>query len=143
MKKILALTIAILGLLFNLANATEVQKMADTKEMEGIKNALNLYVQAAIEGNSKVAQPAFAMWATMSYAQDGKLITVPIQELYNYFDQTGPHPASYTIISSQIAVDVAVVSIESKFGNAKFDDMFTLVKDGNNWKIISKVYHLK
>ncbi|WP_176763536.1 nuclear transport factor 2 family protein [Pedobacter antarcticus] len=32
--------------------------------------------------------------------------------------------------------------IESQFGPDKYADMFTLVKDGNNWKIISKIYHV-
>lgn len=36
-----------------------------------------------------------------------------------------------------------MVRIESKFGEAQFSDMFTLVKDGADWKIVSKVYHAK
>lgn len=43
----------------------------------------------------------------------------------------------------KVAGDVAVVSIDSRFGDTSFDDMFTLVKDGDDWKIVSKVYHIK
>ncbi len=35
-----------------------------------------------------------------------------------------------------------MVSIDSKFGDAEFTDIFTLVKDGD-WKIVSMVYHTK
>lgn len=63
--------------------------------------------------------------------------------LYDYYDQTGPHSASYEISSCSMADDVAMVRIESKFGESEFSDMFSLVKDGTDWKIVSKVYHVK
>lgn len=140
------LPLLLAGLIFSLAyaNTMEDQKMGEkNQEMAEITKALNMYRDAAIKGDSKVAQPAFAPLATMSYAENGRLVTVPIKELFNYYDKTGPHVASYEVVSSEIAGDVAVVSIDSKFGDAKFDDMFTLVKDGNAWKIVSKVYHVK
>lgn len=147
MIKYFMASLALFALIFNLnlAYAAENQAMAttDSKEMAAITKALNMYIDAAIKGDSKIAQPAFAPLATMSYAENGKLVTVPIKELFEYYDKTGPHQASYEIVSSTIAGDVATVSIDSKFGDAKFDDMFTLVKDGNEWKIVSKVYHLK
>lgn len=146
MKKFFMLPLLLAGLIFSLAyaNTMEDQKMGEkNQEMAEITKALNMYRDAAIKGDSKVAQPAFAPLATMSYAENGRLVTVPIKELFNYYDKTGPHVASYEVVSSEIAGDVAVVSIDSKFGDAKFDDMFTLVKDGNAWKIVSKVYHVK
>lgn len=109
--------------------------------MAAITKALDSYVQAAIKGDSKIAQSAFAPLATMSFVQDGKLVT--IGELYAFYDKSGPMPASYTIETVKIAGDVAIVGIDSKFGDASYDDMFALVKDGDNWKIVSMVYHVK
>lgn len=139
------LALAVMFFTFILAEGVMAQQFTgnDSKEMEGITKALNLYIDAAIKGDSKVAQPAFAPLATMSYAENGKLVTVPISELFAYYDKTGPHQATYEVTSAKIAGDVAIVSIDSKFGNTSFDDMFTLVKDGDNWKIVSKVYHIK
>lgn len=112
-------------------------------EMVGIRKALDLYCEASVKGNSEIAEPAFAPTATMSYAENGKLVSVPIKALFDYYDQTGPQPASYEITSCNVATDVAIVSIDSKFGETCFADMFTLVKDGDAWKIISKIYHVK
>lgn len=116
---------------------------ATAEEIAGIRKALDLYCEASVKGNSKIAEPAFAPTATMSYAENGKLVSVPIKSLFYYYDQTGPQPVSYEISSCNVAADVAIVSIDSKFGETRFADMFTLVKDGNDWKIISKVYHVK
>lgn len=116
---------------------------ATPQQLEGIQKALDAYIQAAIKGNSEIAKPAFSGTATISHYEDGKLLSGPIQELYDYYDQTGPHHAEYIITAAEVAEDVAIVRIDSKFGDASFDDMFTLVKDGNDWKIVSKVFHVK
>lgn len=116
---------------------------ATPQELEGIKKALDAYVEAAVKGDSNIAKPVFADAATISYNENDSLVTNPIQALFDYYDQTGPHHAEYEITAAQVAENVAVVSIDSKFGDVGFDDMFTLVKDGNNWKIVSKIYHVK
>lgn len=54
------------------------------------------------------------------------------RKIYDYYDQKGPYHAEYEITSAQVTDNVAVVSIDSKFGDDSFDDMFSLVKDGNN-----------
>ena len=139
MKKLFLLALALTAFLWNVAPACA----EDAKDIEGITKVLNLYTAAAVKGDSKIAQPAFAPKATMSYTEKGKLVTVPISELFAYYDKTGPHQATYKIETVKVASDVAVVSIDSKFGDTSFDDMFTLVKDGDDWKIVSKVYHIK
>ena len=89
------------------------------------------------------ARPAFADGATISHAENDTLICLPIRTLFDYYDETGRQPASYEISDVSIANDVAMVRIESTFGNARFCDMFTLVKAGGEWKIISKIFSVK
>ena len=126
----------------NISSGEQTFIHADENELAGIRKALDLYCEASVQGDSKVAAPAFASTATMSFVEDGKLVSVPIQALFDYYNATGKQPASYEIVSCDVATDVAIVSIKSQFGDARFEDMFTLVKDGDDWKIISKVYHL-
>ncbi|MDE6653579.1 MAG: nuclear transport factor 2 family protein [Muribaculaceae bacterium] len=128
----------------NMTNTNSVSPInATPTELDGIKKVLDAYVGAAIKGSSDIAKPVFAETATISYNENDSLVSNPIQALYDYYDQTGPHHAEYEITSAQVADNVAIVSIDSKFGDVRFDDMFTLVKDGNDWKIISKIYHVK
>lgn len=116
---------------------------ATPEQLAGIRKALDAYVEAAVKGDSAIAKPLFADTATMSYSENDSLVSGPIQALFDYYDQTGPHAATYEITSAQVADNVAIVSIDSKFGTTSFDDMFTLVKDGKDWKIISKIYHVR
>lgn len=116
---------------------------ATDEEVEEVSKALDMYVDAAIAGDSKVAEPAFAETATISHVEEGKLISLPIKSLFDYYDETGKQNASYEITALEVTGDVAIVRIDSKFGETGFDDMFTLAKDGDNWKIISKIYRVK
>lgn len=116
---------------------------ATPEEEAGIRKALDAYIEAALKGDSKIAKPVFGDLATISYSENDSLVSSPIQALFDYYDQTGPHHAEYEISSLEVAGNVAVVRIDSKFGDVAFDDMFALVKDGDKWKIVSKVYNIK
>lgn len=116
---------------------------ATPSEEAGIRKALDAYIEAAVKGDSKIAKPVFGDLATISFSENDSLVSSPIQALYDYYDQTGPHHAEYEITSLEVAGNVAIVRIDSKFGDVPFDDMFALVKDGENWKIVSKVYNVK
>ncbi len=118
-------------------------KKVSDEDLNGIRKALDLYVQASIEGDSHIARPAFAEGATISHAENDSLVCLPIQALYDYYDETGKQSASYEVSDCNVAGDVAMVRIESVFGEAKFTDMFTLVKDGSEWKIVSKIFTVK
>ncbi len=125
----------------------EIENMCANKVSEeniaGISKALDLYVNAAIEGNSQIARPAFAEGATITHVENDSIICLPIQDLFDYYDHTGKHTASYEIADCNVAGDIAMVRIESKFGDAEFSDIFTLAKEGNEWKIVSKIFTVK
>lgn len=123
--------------------AAETTAVAKTEAPEGVVKAIECYINGGRLASSKAAKPGFAEAATMSWSEDGKLQSVPIQTLFDGFDSWQPTEVSYEIINCEVAGDVAMVAIDSQFGDAKYTDMFTLVKDGDAWKIVSKVYHTK
>lgn len=153
------MAVTLVGLWSCCSNSTKCENDSDTNcdsvcekksfcqatpdEVDGIRKALGYYTEAAVKGDSKIAIQGFAPAATMSYVDADSLVTVPIQSLYDYYDHTGPHSATYEIASCSVAGNVAMVRIESRFGDNEFSDMFTLVKDGSDWKIVSKVYYAK
>ena len=117
---------------------------ATPEQLEGINKALEAYIEAAIKGDSKIAEPVFTDNATISHIENDSLISLPIKALFDYYNSdVCPQPASYTITACNVSNDVAIVAIDSDFGGTKFDDMFSMVKDGKDWKIVSKVFHVK
>ncbi|MCP2025169.1 phage-related baseplate assembly protein [Flavobacterium sp. HSC-32F16] len=125
----------------NQNNKTEVMQN-NQEQKEGILKAIDLYVEAGRKGDGSIAKPAFATTATMSWSENGALKSVPIQVLFDGFSAAEPTEANYTLTTLDVEGNVAIVRIESQFGPNKYADMFTLVKDGNDWKIISKIYQI-
>lgn len=122
-------------------NKTEVMQN-NQEQKDGILKPIELYVEAGRKGDGNIAKPGFASTATMSWSENGALKSVPIQALFDGFSAAEPMEASYKLTTLDVEADVAIVRIESQFGPNKYADMFTLVKDGSNWKIISKIYHV-
>lgn len=125
------------------AVATETATATKPDAPEGVVKAIECYINGGRQASSDVAKPGFAETATMSWYENGKLQSVPIQTLLDGFDSWQPTEVSYEIINCEVDEDVAMVALDSQFGDAKYTDMFTLVKDGADWKIVSKVYHTK
>ena len=114
--------------------------MSEEIKKEVLK-AIDLYIEGGKKPSSDASKKAFAQWATMSYNENGKLVTVPIQTLFSIMESVGPEEVSYTLKNITVSPTVATVAIESSFSKiGKFNDMFTLVKDEKEWKIVSKVY---
>lgn len=126
----------------NQNNKTEVMQN-NQEQKEGILKAIDLYVEAGKKGDGNIAKPAFASTATMSWSENGALKSVPIQALFDGFSAAEPMEANYKLTTLDVEGDVAIIRIESQFGADKYADMFTLVKDGSDWKIISKIYQIK
>ena len=76
----------------------------------------------------------------MSWSENGQVKTVPIQILYNIVDKSGAANASYKLMEYKIQQNIAITKNQSQLGSQKYIDMFTLVKDTDGWKIISKIY---
>lgn len=111
---------------------------------KGIAAAVGFYIEGGRKGDSKITRQAFAPNATMSWSDKGKVVTVPIQALYDYVDKSG----AMTVTHGEIKVvsstpTTALVSVDTQFNKDKYTDTFALVKDGDAWKIVAKVYHVK
>ena len=111
---------------------------------KGIAKAVGYYIEGGRKGDSKITRKAFAQWATMSWLENGKLTTVPIQALYEYVDKSGAQTVTHGEIKVCAKTDTtAVVSVDTQFGAVKFTDMFAIVRNGDEWKIVAKVYHVR
>ena len=115
--------------------------MSEEEIKKEVLKAVELYAEGGRNPAGGKGKKAFAQWATMSWNENGKLTTVPIQTLFNGLEATGPEEVTYTVKNIVVSQTAATVYIESNFSKlGKFNDMFTLVKDESGWKIVSKVY---
>ncbi len=142
MKKIFFLMVVLLSGLFVSCNNKPQPEDQGGSEKEAILRTIELYMEGSRQADSGITGKAFAEGATLAGVQNGRLSNVPIRVLYDLVDSKEPGTAAYTLTACSVEKDIAMVRIESQFGDHRYTDMFTLVKDAGEWKIISKVYHL-
>lgn len=142
---------AIFGVFINSVSAADVKSnygekiMSETtvNEYEAVKNVLAKYLDAGKLGKSEVMKPVFYKDAIMYTSAKGEVSGGAISGLYDYIDT---HPAAPEIEAEVTAIDiagtVAYAKVESNnWHGARFSDMFLLVKEGNEWKILTKVFY--
>lgn len=126
------------------AGAQNKETMTQNENVAGVLKAIELYAEAGRQASREIGEQAFTKDAIMSWVENGNIVTVPINALFDVLGQTGTEEVTYEVSNINIADDVAYVRIESWFSKlGSFSDMFTLARQGDEWKIVSKIYHAK
>lgn len=119
---------------------------ATNKETDraNIEKVVQHYINGAKSGKGADMKPAFHSEATIFGYIGQDLFAGPIQKLFDWNDQNGPAQGLQAEITSvDIAGSVATVRLElDNWTGHKFTDMFTLLKVGDQWQIMNKVFHL-
>jgi hypothetical protein len=117
---------------------------ADVRQHDAIAKTVQHYIDGARSGKGDEMKPAFHNDATIYGYAGADLFGGPIQQLFDWSDQSGPAAELQVRIARiDVAETVATVRLElTNLNGARYTDMFTLLKVDGDWKIISKVFHL-
>ena len=113
------------------------------KDVDAISSVLNAYVEGGRKGDPAIMKYAFRKNATIHGYLGDKLLAGPIIILYEWI--VGNPPASKLeseIINIDVANTIATARMEnSNWHGNNFTDQFTLIKENDQWLIVSKVFH--
>lgn len=134
------LAVASLLLTFSIVFAMHGQIVAGESgadERATISKTIDIYIDGGRKGSSEVMREAFHDGATIYTATAGG----PIQLLYDLVDSKPPaNDIPYSIANLDVAGNIAMARVEiDDWAGTRYSDMFTLVKAGDDWKIVSKV----
>lgn len=135
----LALSLCILAAV--LAGSTVAA--SQPSDLDAVRIPLDLYLQGQAEGDGSYMRRAFHPDATVSWMHDGAVAQRTAEEFAALFAR-GPAPDEADrhrrISSIDVTGDVAVARIELDYPGAFLTDYMTLVRVGDEWKIIHKAY---
>jgi hypothetical protein len=121
---------------------------ATALEEDGIRQAIDFYINGLREGSVDILKEAFHSEATMCGHLGETLMIVPIQGLYD-FVSSNPAPAqsgepfSASVAAIEIADSIASAKItEKSYQGHNFTDFFNLLKIDGRWWIVSKVFNV-
>ncbi len=116
----------------------------EVRQHDAIAKAIQPYIDGMKSGKGDGMKPAFHKDATIFGYAGADLFGGPIQQLFDWSDQNDPATELQARIASiDVAKTVATVRLElTNLNGARYTDMFTLLKVDDEWKIMSKVFHL-
>lgn len=106
-----------------------------------VKECLNNYLEGVTKGNTEMLNKAFhssAMLRTIN-ASTGKMLEFPVATFISKTPQGGVQ-AKPKIISYSIVGQAAVAAVDLSFADFKYVDYLSLLKFGNEWKIVCRVF---
>lgn len=117
-------------------------------EQDGIRQAINFYIEGLREGSVETLKQAFHTEATMCGYLGETMMIVPIQGLYDFVAshdapaKTG-EPFEASVVAIEIAGSVASARItEKSYQGFDFTTFFHLLKIDERWWIVGKVFNV-
>jgi hypothetical protein len=117
-------------------------------EQDGIRQAIDFYIEGLRTGSVETLKQAFHPEATMCGYLGETLMVVPIQGLYDFVAandapvKTG-EPFSAAVASIEVAGSVASARIaEKSYQGSDFTTFFHLLKIDGRWWIVGKVFNV-
>ena len=117
---------------------------ASIEEYNKVEEVIRKYTECVHEGKTEELKKIVFRPEACCYGYlDGEFIGKPIQILYDNIEKLGSDPkfiSRIEILHIEGTVAIARVLEENWFGN-KFTDFMSLIKFGNEWKIVAKVFN--
>ena len=119
--------------------------MNSSSDENGIREAITYYADGMKTGNPEILKKGFHQQAILcGYLGDEK-IAAPIEALYEWV-QSNPAPAASgehfecSILAIEITGRVASATVRETSHEENVIDYFHLLKDGDRWWIVSKLW---
>lgn len=128
------------------STAAVAQDTAPSGEEAGVRAALEHYLQGHATGEGAHFRQAFHPEARLFWIRDGQLVQRTSEE---YIAGASGRPAAdeaqreRRIVSIDISGSAAVAKVELDYPAARYIDYMSLVKVGDEWKIINKTFHIE
>ncbi|MFM0047124.1 nuclear transport factor 2 family protein [Paraburkholderia sediminicola] len=115
------------------------------QDYEDILEVVGEYVKGLKVGNVDGLKRAFHENAVMYGFTDQGLLEGTIQNLYDYVKNYGDAPkikTRFDVLHKTPTTAVVRVELENDAADGNFTDYHSLIKVGNEWKIVAKLFHL-
>ena len=141
MKKLVVLFVAVLGL-FVLVRGANRSSVAETEAAARVP--LEAYIQGHATGNGDFMRKAFHTDAKIMAFRDGKLTNLTSEEFASRFTGKAAEDEAQRkrrIESVEITGNAGVGKIVLDYPTVTFTDYMSLLKIGDEWKIVNKVFY--
>ncbi|HEX5834074.1 MAG TPA: nuclear transport factor 2 family protein [Pyrinomonadaceae bacterium] len=139
MKKLIVLSVIVL-----VASVLLKVASAESSEAAAARVPLENYIQGHVTGNGDFMRKAFHSEAKVMAFRDGKLTNLTSEEFASRFNgkpAADEAQRKRRIESVEITGNAGVAKIVLDYPTVTFTDYMSLLKVGDEWKIVNKVFY--
>src|SRR6266478_5166600 len=115
--------------------------MNSSADENGIREAINYYIEGIRTGNVEVLRQGFHQQAILCGYLGDEMIAAPIEGLYDWVNSNpAPEFFNLSILAIEITGRVAAATVRETDSHGDVIDYFHLLKDGDRWLIVSKLW---
>ena len=143
MKKLILVCAILIGVVFSIVLPILARNQSDSEEA-GVRACIELYFRGHATGDGQYFRQAFHPDAKLFFIRDGKVTQWTLEE---YAGRASGKPApdearrKRRIESIDITGNAAIAKIVLDYPTVIFTDYMSLLKIGNEWKIVNKSFH--
>ena len=118
-------------------------------DRQQIENLINTYIDSMNDSNEDMVRDAFHENAKVTGYLHGELMQLSTEEFAGFVLSQQPSPndngekIEFDIINIEIEGSIAHVKIRDKYLGITFLDILSLLKEGDNWSIYNKLFHVE
>tara|TARA_B100001996_G_scaffold377112_1_gene359267 strand:+ start:568 stop:942 length:375 start_codon:yes stop_codon:yes gene_type:complete len=118
-------------------------------DQQQIENVINSYIDSMNESDADMVKDAFHNNAKITGYLHGELMQLSTEEFAGFVSSQQPSPKEngenieFDILSIEIEGSIAYVKIRDKYLGITFLDILSLLKEGDNWSIYNKLFHVE
>ncbi len=118
-------------------------------DRQQIENVINSYIDSMNESDADMVKDAFHNNAKITGYLHGELMQLSTEEFAGFVSSQQPSPKEngenieFDILSIEIEGSIAYVKIRDKYLGITFLDILSLLKEGDNWSIYNKLFHVE
>ena len=118
-------------------------------DKQKIENIINLYIESMNKSDADMVKDAFHSNAKVTGYLHGELLQLSTEEFAGFVSSQQPSPIEngknieFDILSMDIEGSIAYVKIRDKYLGITFLDILSLLKEGDNWSIYNKLFHVE
>ncbi len=121
---------------------------AGSSDEEAITKTLRNYIDGPNEKNVEKLKSAFARTSTIFYVREQKLVEIKLEDFFKHIEAGWADPQEHEVVAREILlIDVfdnaAIAKIQANFSDGKAIDYISLLKIGDKWKIVNKIFSFK
>ena len=118
-------------------------------DQQQIENVINSYIDSMNESDADMVKDAFHNNAKITGYLHGELMQLSTEEFAGFVSSQQPSPKEngenieFDILGIEIEGSIAYVKIRDKYLGITFLDILSLLKEGDNWSIYNKLFHVE